>query len=181
MQNLTRIHRILARATALSLLLVWVALCAGTARAQGWNGESFGSISSDGLRAAQYLLRARGQKIVADGVYGDATELAVRRFQKSQGLKATGNINEATWNRLTVRVRRGSRGDAVRAAQVLLFVAQAAGEAPIKIDGVFGASTEEQMRRVQKLGELKEDGIVGPQTWRQLLDMSVVSGPGYSE
>jgi peptidoglycan hydrolase-like protein with peptidoglycan-binding domain len=43
------------------------------------------------------LARVLKVKVRADGVYGPATSVLVRRFQKSVGLKANGNLNRPTW------------------------------------------------------------------------------------
>jgi SpoIID/LytB domain protein len=43
------------------------------------------------------LARVLKVKVRADGVYGPATSALVRRFQKSVGLKANGNLNRPTW------------------------------------------------------------------------------------
>lgn len=47
--------------------------------------------------AQQALARALGTRIVADGIYGNGTRDAVRRFQRQAGLKQTGVINRPTW------------------------------------------------------------------------------------
>jgi hypothetical protein len=46
---------------------------------------------------AQEHLRGAGHAIAVDGDYGPATETAVRSFQSSQGLAATGVLDGATW------------------------------------------------------------------------------------
>jgi SpoIID/LytB domain protein len=43
------------------------------------------------------LARVLKVKVRADGTFGPATKALVRRFQKSVGLKANGNLNRATW------------------------------------------------------------------------------------
>ncbi|MGI5840444.1 MAG: LysM peptidoglycan-binding domain-containing protein, partial [bacterium] len=46
------------------------------------------------LREAKYYPGA------VDGVYGEQTEAAVKAYQNAQGLSASGNMNEATWDKL---------------------------------------------------------------------------------
>jgi hypothetical protein len=60
-------------------------------------------------------------------------------------------------------LRRGDRGDSVRALQAVLI---SRGATQITADGIFGAKTEEVVKFVQRLGGLKADGIVGPATWK---------------
>src|SRR5947209_20438299 len=68
-------------------------------------------------KTAQYLLRARGASIAADGIVGPKTEAAIRDFQKGQGLQVDGIIGNQTWPKLIVQVGKGDKGDAVRGAQ----------------------------------------------------------------
>ena len=69
------------------------------------------------IRTLQFLLRAHGQLIAVDGLFGPVTEAAVSAFQTSKGLPTTGIVNAQTWVALIVEVRRGSTGDAVRGVQ----------------------------------------------------------------
>ncbi|MCA1675074.1 MAG: peptidoglycan-binding protein, partial [Actinobacteria bacterium] len=85
------------------------------------------------VSAVQFLLRAHGSGIVADGSFGPLTRGAVREFQTTRGLTVDGIVGNQTWPALIIQVRRGSSGDAVRAAQVLL--------PPLAVDGVFGPQT----------------------------------------
>lgn len=61
-------------------------------------------------------------------------------------------------------LKRGSRGDAVRALQIALL---AAGHA-IAIDGIFGPATERSVRAFQARHHLMVDGIAGPLTMTAL-------------
>ena len=127
------------------------------------------------VMALQYLLRNRGvfrDKI--DGVFGAKTESAVRKFQRSKGLKADGIVGPQTWPLLLLKLKKGDKGDAVRALQIALrgsfdsdsqnrFITQ-------EVDGVFGTSTLKNLRAYQKdYGDLKVDGVAGGRTWDALL------------
>lgn len=56
-------------------------------------------------------------------------------------------------------IKRGSRGEEVRALQRRLHLAE---------DGIFGALTEEAVKEFQRSYGLLADGIVGQQTWQAL-------------
>jgi len=134
--------------------------------------------------AVQYLLRGRGfYKSKIDGIYGSKTVVAVKAFQKSRGLKADGVLGPKTLPLLVTTVKRGSRGDAVRAAQLLARGATGhEGQQPyatLETDGVFGIQTEKAVRWAQETqnqfeDSLKVDGVMGPRTWCLLLGGKVV-------
>lgn len=65
-------------------------------------------------------------------------------------------------------LQKGSAGDAVRILQRLLTLLGIA----TTVDGQFGPKTEAQVKAFQKARKLKEDGIVGPKTWRELSELS---------
>jgi peptidoglycan hydrolase-like protein with peptidoglycan-binding domain len=122
-------------------------------------------------RPLQQLLRARNHPVAVDGIFGPATESAVRAFQQSRGLAADGIVGPQTWSRLVVQVRRGSTGDAVRGVQeVIKFHDQSDGEGtPVHVDGIFGPRTDGFIRGFQSALGIASDGIVGPVTWRALV------------
>jgi peptidoglycan hydrolase-like protein with peptidoglycan-binding domain len=130
----------------------------------------------------------------ADGIYGSATEKAVRAYQKGRALDVDGVVGLQVWTALLtdqpptpaerspVKVRdrattsheptappickRGSRGKAVTRLQKRL------GELGFDCgpaDGRFGPNTERVVRDFQAARGLETDGIVGPQTWGALL------------
>ena len=49
------------------------------------------------VRKLQELLRAAGNSIEPDGVFGQQTEAAVRQFQSDHGLAADGVVGSRTW------------------------------------------------------------------------------------
>jgi peptidoglycan hydrolase-like protein with peptidoglycan-binding domain len=123
------------------------------------------------VRSLQYLLRARGFAVTVDGAFGARTDRAVRAFQRSRGLAVDGVVGRSTWTALLVTVRRGSRGDAVRAVQDQFQFRNLSGD-PSKgpaVDGVFGPDTERRVRAFQSAVGLAPDGVVGPRTWNQLI------------
>lgn len=52
------------------------------------------------VRRAQRLLEKHGIKCLQDGDFGPKTQQAVRQFQTSKGLPATGEVDLATWKAL---------------------------------------------------------------------------------
>ncbi len=76
-----------------------------TTFARGYNGP--GQVDGDqvlhlldrgpAVSKLQELLRAAGSNIEPDGVFGQQTEAAVRRFQSDHGLAADGVVGSQTW------------------------------------------------------------------------------------
>lgn len=129
-----------------------------------WPTVSIGKTSGR-VRAVQYLLRARGYSVTVDGEFGSGTQSAVKSFQSGQGLAADGVVGTLTWEKLVITVRLGSSGDAVRAAQSRLVVHGYS----VAVDGAFGSGTDSAVRTFQSAGGLTADGIVGLDTWANLV------------
>jgi putative chitinase len=55
---------------------------------------------SEEVTALQVRLRLAGEPVGADGDFGGRTETALKQFQQSHGLAATGVADEATWTAL---------------------------------------------------------------------------------
>ncbi|MFL5202959.1 MAG: peptidoglycan-binding protein [Microvirga sp.] len=128
------------------------------------------------VKTLQHLLRARGQAVGVDGVFGPETEAAVRAFQTGKGLDADGIVGPRTWAALIVTVRQGSSGDAVRGVQEEFQFRNLSGDPSrgLQVDGIFGPRTEEAVRGFQQalsldVPSVAVDGIVGPITWRALV------------
>lgn len=103
-----------------------------------------------------------------DGVFGDATERAVRDFQASVGIDVDGVAGPVTWLNIDEAdqsepvLRKGSKGLPVRRLQKRMSLA---GFDTGGVDGRFGANTERAVRELQQQFGLGVDGIVGPDTW----------------
>ena len=127
-------------------------------------------------KTLQHLLRARGQSVAVDGVFGPNTTAAVKAFQTSRGLTADGIVGPVTWAALVVTVKSGSHGDAVRGVQEEFQFRNLSGDPNIgvQIDGVFGPGTDAAVRGFQHalsldIPSVTVDGIVGPVTWQALV------------
>jgi peptidoglycan hydrolase-like protein with peptidoglycan-binding domain len=128
------------------------------------------------VRTLQYLLRARGHSVVVDGMFGPATDAAVRAFQREKHLGVDGIVGPDTWSALIVQVRQGSEGDAVRGVQEEFQFRNLSGdpETGLAVDGIFGPKTDAAVRGFQEalhkdIPSVTVDGIVGPVTWRALV------------
>ncbi|MFI5953294.1 peptidoglycan-binding protein [Cryptosporangium sp. NPDC051539] len=74
--------------------------------------------------------------------------------------------NKCTYTNSQPTLQRGSSGTAVRQVQCELNYSM--DNVEIAQDGSFGATTDSTVRRFQRCLGLPVDGIVGPNTWRQL-------------
>ncbi|MFX4273552.1 phage tail tip lysozyme [Propionibacteriaceae bacterium Y1685] len=118
------------------------------------------------VKSLQYLLRGRGQKLSVDGAFGPDTQSKVKAFQKAKGLAVDGVVGPRTWVAVISVIKRGSKGDAVRALQVEL---KSAGHS-LSVDASFGPATQSAVKSYQKKNKLAVDGVVGPATWGSLID-----------
>ena len=123
------------------------------------------------VKAAQCLLQ---QRKLYDGElrprYTRATERAVRAFQETRSLPATGKLTKRTWTALFVEgptpiVKFGSAMHAVRRLQRGLNAARGA---RLEVTGVFDYATTEAVREYQTKRGLYRTGVVAEDTWAQL-------------
>lgn len=131
------------------------------------------------VRDVQRRLIARGARIPVaeqEGVFGPATEDAVRSFQRERGLVADGIVGPDTWAALVeVGYRLGDRtlylrspmfrGDDVRELQRRL---NELGFESGKEDGIFGRRTDVALRSFQTNVAARADGIAGLATVQML-------------
>ncbi len=118
------------------------------------------------VRVIQYLLNARGARLAVDGVFGGATTAAVKNFQRKYRLVVDGHVGPATWKKLIVTVKTGSRGAAVSAVQHQLRFQY--GYSTVSVNGVFDHVTTLAVLHFQTVKRLPLDGVVGAATWQAL-------------
>lgn len=134
--------------------------------------------------------------LTIDGVFGDATENAVRAFQRANGLPETGIVDEATWNALNrtylgilqsyppqflaedyspypgTPLIMGSTGDAVRVIQERLsFISEFYNNVPdVSVTGTFDEQTRAAVDAFLEDIGLPPKGFVGPGAWKLIED-----------
>ena len=123
-------------------------------------------------RLQRALRRTPNLGLSVDGIFGPATETAVKEFQEGAGLAVDGIVGPATWNALPSggpmpTLKTGSTGDVVRSLQTILTngAPGEGGTGPGPIDGDFGPQTHASVVAFQTWGGVSADGIVGDQTW----------------
>jgi peptidoglycan hydrolase-like protein with peptidoglycan-binding domain len=129
--------------------------------------------TGDAVRRLQRALRRTpNPSLVVDGVFGPATETAVKQFQQGAGLVVDGTVGPLTWAALPngapmPTLSEGSTGAVVRSLQQVLSngASGAWNTAPGPIDGNFGANTKASVKAFQTWGGVTADGVVGDQTW----------------
>lgn len=155
------------------------------------------------VRSIQYYLAFLGffndnlPEIKIDGIFGPATENAVRAFQSQYGLTVDGIVGRNTWYRLQdayfatlnslpdeyrsyssllypgYALTTGASGNVVTQVQTFLrVIAQNNNSVPlITVDGVYGERTKEAVEAVQRLSGLPVNGSVGPLTWNAIVNL----------
>jgi N-acetylmuramoyl-L-alanine amidase len=137
-------------------------------------------------RLQRMLTNLRYGQLVDDGIFGPATDRAVKRFQEAENVSSSGSnfygtVGPATWRALYKAkprvilplpdgiLRQGSRGSRVSQLQRVL---NELGYRSGKIDGVFGNYTRRTLTDAQKDLKVGADGIYGPNT-RSALDKAL--------
>jgi peptidoglycan hydrolase-like protein with peptidoglycan-binding domain len=128
--------------------------------------------TGDAVRRAQRgVRRTPNTGLVVDGIFGHATEHAVKQFQQGANVAVDGIVGPATWQALPdggpmPTLSEGSTGAVVRHLQTVLKNGSSVwGTGPGAVDGDFGPKTRDAVKAFQKWGGVAVDGIVGEQTW----------------
>lgn len=108
--------------------------------------------------------------------------LRIKSNDVLQIISSTGGFGGSNWTRITetagvvanetsipITLKIGSTGPLVETLQSTL---NSAGANPaLNVDGIFGPKTEAAVKAFQKSRGLTQDGIVGPITWKALLNI----------
>lgn len=156
----------------------------------------------DAVRVIQYYLAVIAvynnavPSVNIDGIYGSATESAVRSFQRFAGLSETGIVDERTWDALSdtylgilesyppqfladeyapypgTPLTLGSTGEAVRVIQDRLrFISEIYENIPkIEVTGTFDEQTQRAADAFAEDVGVAPKGFVGPVLWKLIED-----------
>ncbi|WP_170144561.1 peptidoglycan recognition protein family protein [Citricoccus muralis] len=126
----------------------------------------------DAVRRVQVTLDVIGHDPgAADGVFGPATEKALREYQSSLGTGVDGIAGPRTWGALATHHAAGSTvssGDSGTEVEYLQRGLKASSGVDLATDGHFGDQTEAAVSAYQKARGLTVDGVAGGKTWAAL-------------
>ncbi|MBQ8604284.1 MAG: peptidoglycan-binding protein [Oscillospiraceae bacterium] len=147
------------------------------------------SIMQSYLNAIRLQMFPSMNRLTVDGVYGQETRTTVSQYQRLSGLCVDGVIGEETWNSIVTDynslptqpgdeypgtvLRPGSTGTAVRNMQTRLnrIVPVYTAINYQTVDGIYGNSMTNAVRRFQGQFGLTVDGLIGQQTWDKIVSV----------
>ena len=170
---------------------------------QQFPGATVPGDTGDSVRNIQYFLAYLAQfyneipEVALDGIYGPATENAVRAFQTLFELPVTGEVDLLTWDSLYrtylgfietipfkyfegriypypgIPLRLGSESEVVRLLQEYLnYIARFYPQIPsVSPTGYFGSRTQEAVIAFQRLQGLTPNGTVAAPTWNEITSL----------
>ncbi|MGL4743095.1 MAG: peptidoglycan-binding domain-containing protein [Dermatophilaceae bacterium] len=140
-----------------------------------------------GASGAEVKLAQKAVGAAQDGRFGPLTAAAVGRWQAAHGVRATTELDNATWARMVALrqaptrshpleryartvLRRGATGDVVAALQRAI--------GGVQVDGSFGPLTEARVVAYQRTTRLAATGVADLATWYALMSrMTPPSAP----
>ncbi|MEF9919839.1 MAG: peptidoglycan-binding protein [Erysipelotrichaceae bacterium] len=150
-------------------------------------------IAVNKMQAYLNIMQARGYitlKLTPDGVFGSATQNAVREYQRFAKIAVDGMIGDLTWSDIIDRIKslnivtnipvasssyylkQGDSGlDVFKHQEYLNQIAEKnTCLRPVPVDGNFGARTKTCVSQFQYLYDLTPDGTIGKNTWDAIIN-----------
>lgn len=120
------------------------------------------------IRKVQQTLNARGYKAgAANGELGETTQTALRAFQKSENIAATGRLNSRTLAALGIPEGKASAGGTAASSDTIRQVQRKLAERGYRAgaaDGVMGRTTRSALMEFQRAENLAVTGRADRQT-----------------
>lgn len=136
-------------------------------------------------------------------VFNEKTENAVKDFQRYYGLLETGIVDRNTWKAILeafeqtlstipkeyliyvdefypgIFLSEDMEGeDIIRLQNFLYTICENTHEIPgVRVSGIFDNLTKQSILYIQNKFDLEKNGIVGPATWRKIVELSKTSNP----
>ncbi len=131
-----------------------------------------------------------------DGIYGDETAEAVRKFQETRNLSTTGVADFETWEAIfeeyqklieltdealpfhvfpveVIEIKDGDSGDAVIVIQLLLnkFASKYSNLNKVNVTGKYSNETADAVKNFQGISMLETTGTVNKPTWNEMVKL----------
>ncbi|MQY13640.1 hypothetical protein SRB5_37900 [Streptomyces sp. RB5] len=137
-----------------------------TIAARTWP-DTFTSCAGATVRTMQYLFRAQGFNIAADGAFGPMTLNTVLTFQRAHGFPTAsdGTMNGLTWEAIAPEIGMGDTGDTVLALQSML----ASKLYDVTASGTYDRRTWVAVAKMQALHGIRVTGTMDLSTWCAVL------------
>lgn len=140
----------------------------------GVTDSTFTVIEGNISDAVGYRTVYRNQRFIRGFACPDYARAAGEEDSSTAAQSASTQNDTKTPNGGSVKLpmlMKGSRGEAVRAAQLLL-IGRGFRCGNWGADADFGSATETAVRRFQYDRQLEQDGVIGPETWAKLLGIN---------
>ncbi|NJL63829.1 MAG: cell wall hydrolase [Methylacidiphilales bacterium] len=107
-----------------------------------------------------------GKVLIEDNTIDVQTKKALEKFQRIAGLQVTGIAGSPTWQAINQILAKRIIRPKHAGGPVMRYLQHRMG---VEVDGVYGAQTEDAVKRFQRQNGLLADGIVGPISWQKLI------------
>ena len=131
-----------------------------------------------------------------DGIYGNETQEAVRKFQETRNLNPTGIADSETWDKIfaeyealialtenalpfdvfpidILEIKLGDKGDVVLVIQILLnnFASKYSNLKRVNVNGQYTKETADAVSAFQNVTQLNPTGTVNRPTWNEMINL----------